>query len=100
MLEVQICDDMLKPGVYLLTQRGEVVFIGRAKCLLSIIAAHRDLLSARTTAWSPIPRVPFDGFRIIACATDRSTTLLPELIALYTPRYNTARAPELTESPP
>ncbi len=86
MLQVSDVSDLLKPGIYLLSWRGEVVYIGRARCLLTLVAAHRAILSGRP---DPIlPRVQFDGIKVIACASDRADELFPALIDLYQPRHN------------
>ena len=94
MLAIQTVDDILKPGIYLLTFRGRVVFVARAKCLLTVVAEHRVLLGkASAPSWHPLRRVQFDGIQIIPCAADRAAELLPALIDLYAPRYNVSPIP-------
>ena len=81
--------DLLKPGVYLLKWHGKVVFVGKTKCLLAIVCAHRAANSGpRLPEWFPIKRIQFDAFETIACATDRASLLLPALIDLYQPVHN------------
>ena len=81
--------DILKPGVYLLWWHGKVVFIGKTKCLLPILAAHRAANHGpRLPEWFPIKRIQFDDVEIIACAMDRASLLLPALIDLHQPTHN------------
>jgi excinuclease UvrABC nuclease subunit len=86
--------DILKPGVYQLLHYGKIVFIGKSKCLLVTLAAHRAANTGpRLPEWFPIKRIQFDDVQIIACATDRAALLLPALIALYKPRHNIHNKP-------
>ena len=86
--------DLLKPGVYLLLRYGKVVFIGKAKCLLASLAAHRAALSGpRLPEWFPTKRVQFDDMQFIACASDRAALLLPALIELHRPVHNIHNKP-------
>lgn len=80
---------ILKPGVYLLLRYSKVVFIGKSKCLLATIAAHRAACSGpRLPEWFPIHRVQFDDVQIIPCALDRAGLLLPALIDMHQPTHN------------
>ena len=90
--------DILKPGVYLLLRYGKVVFIGKAKCLLATIAAHRAACSGpRLPEWFPIQRVQFDDIQMIPCASDRAAKLLPALIAMHQPTHNIHSKPTLPQ---
>jgi len=80
---------VLKPGAYLLRRYGKVVFVGKAKCLLATLAAHRAACSGpRLPEWFPIKRIQFDDVEIIPCAMDRASLLLPALIELHRPIHN------------
>ena len=92
--------DVLKPGVYLLWYRGKVTFVGKAKCLLVTLAAHRAANSGpRLPEWFPIKRIQFDRVQIIPCATDRAALLLPALIELHKPQHNLHSKPITTFLP-
>ncbi len=88
--------DLLKPGVYSLLWRGKIVFIGKTKCLLVALAAHRAVVSGpRLPEWFPTKRVQFDGMQMIPCASDRAALLLPALIAMHQPTHNIHSKPTL-----
>ena len=90
--------DLLKPGVYSLLWRGKIVFIGKAKCLLVALAAHRAVCSGpRLPEWFPTKRVQFDGMQVIPCASDRAALLLPALIAMHQPTHNIHSKPTLPQ---
>jgi len=81
--------DLLKPGVYALLWRGKFAFIGKSKCLLVSLAAHRAVCSGpRLPEWFPTKRVQFDDIKIIPCAPDRAALLLPAMIEMYKPPHN------------
>lgn len=54
--------DLLGPGVYTLLRSGRPVFIGRARCLLTVLAAHRNHVGEPVPSWHPCPGVVFDDF--------------------------------------
>ena len=91
--------DLLRPGVYLLRQRGRVVYVARAKCLLASLAVHKAIISDRVRAWFLVPAVQFDGMSIIPCGPDRAVELLPALIALHNPIHNRAPGPPPSTTP-
>lgn len=97
MLAITDIGDVLKPGIYLLTWRGKVVFVAKARCLLTVLTAHRQALGQPSPFF---PRIRFDGIRIIPCAADRADALLPGLIDHYSPRYNRPRPSPAPEPPP
>lgn len=96
---------LLGPGVYALGQRGTVVYVGKAKCLLSRIAAHRSLWgrqSRGTTVptWMPIKGIPFDSIHTLPCRIDQLAEVEAAMIELYKPRYNKAlKTPGTTTAP-
>jgi len=86
--------DLLKPGVYLLSWRGKVVFVGRAKCLLTTINDHRTANgTARLPEWFPIKRVQFDGFSIIPISYDQTLALVEALTDYHQLRRPSAIEP-------
>jgi hypothetical protein len=88
--------DLLKPGVYALMWRGKFTYIGKSKCLLVALAAHRAVLSGpRLPEWFPTKRVQFDDIKIIPCAADRAARLLPALIDMHKPQHNLHVRPAL-----
>jgi len=92
------------PGVYLLQRGDRVVFVGRAKCLLISIAAHRTARGQKLPEWFPIRGVVFDNVSIIPTNYERALLLAEALVkhhkcltnlrAQYTP------APFPTITPP
>ena len=79
--------DALKPGVYILRNRGAVAYIGKAKCLLSAIATMRNMWGRPAAAASPLPHVHFDSIAIIPCDLTRASAMLPALIQLHRPTH-------------
>jgi hypothetical protein len=81
---------LLRPGVYILSFHGTVVYVGTASCILTSLATHRSLLAPghNLPSFFPIPRVPFDAVSIIACSTDRMTAIAQALIAHHNPSAN------------
>lgn len=84
-------DALLRSGVYALTWRGEVMYIGQTLKLYRRLYAHcsgrdrdrRVVLGTRT-----IKGVVFDGIWIRPCPADQLLELEAELINRYCPRYN------------
>ena len=86
--------DLLKPGVYSLSWRGKIVFVGKSKCLLATLAAHRAANSGpRLPEWFPIKRMQFDDMAMIPCSMDRALLLLPALIEMHRPVHNIHNKP-------
>ena len=60
-----------KPGVYVLSLRGRVVFVGRAKSMLARIYAHKVQQRGKPTPdWSPAKPINFDAIAIHPCLID------------------------------
>ena len=80
---------ILKPGVYLLSYGGKVVFVGRARCLLATLAGHRAVASGpRMPEWFPIKRITFDSIAILPTSYDRTLELAQALIEFHKPPRN------------
>lgn len=98
---------LLLPGVYALGQRGVVVYVGKAKCLLSRIAAHRSMWGRQqrgtsVPSWWPASArgIPFDEVHTFPCRVDQLAEVEAAMIELYKPRYNRAlKTPGTTTAP-
>lgn len=90
--------DLLRPGVYLLSYRGEVVYVGKARSMLARVYQHRELW-AQARRGTKMPSflakkgVKFDAIHIKPCHPDRVDDLEREMIARYRPKYNTLLLP-------
>lgn len=80
--------EALKAGVYALAWRGEVVYVGKSKCMLSRIYAHRNLFRSKAPAWMPIKGVQFDAIFLRPCPLAALDSLEAEMINLYKPKLN------------
>lgn len=79
---------MLQSGVYALAKDGVVVYVGKAKTMLSRVAAHRSQWGKKSFRES-LPRgILFDSIFIRPCHPDRLDALEAEMINLYKPRLN------------
>lgn len=79
---------VLKSGVYALCLRDEVVYVGKSKCMLTRIEAHRGLFRRKAPAWMPIKGVQFDKVFIRPCPLAMLDALEVEMINLYKPKLN------------
>lgn len=91
---------ILRPGVYLLRHGTRVVYIGKARCILSAIVNHVIRNRTRLPSWVPIPVINFDGLEIIPCDPARAITLQVALIDLHRPHHNTQPKAATVESNP
>lgn len=78
---------LLGPGVFLLSLRGRVIYIGKAYRLIDAIAIHSKR-STRLDVPSFIRTFRFDAVEIIPCDTSRATDLHRALLALHNPIHN------------
>lgn len=83
---------ILGPGVYALWFSGEVVYVGKAKQMLTRLNRHRQTLMATRKRGAP-PKgwdraVPFSDITIYPCAETDMDRLEAQLIAKFRPRYN------------
>jgi hypothetical protein len=87
---------ILKPGVYKLIYDDEIVFIGRAKCMLSVIASHRAMaVGQRMPEWFPIKGIRFNDFAVWPMSFDKTLAVMNELIAIHKPKHNIHSKPAL-----
>jgi hypothetical protein len=57
--------DALKPGVYVLSAYGRVMYIGRSTCMLTTINDHRTASGqARLPEWFPVKGIRFNEVTI------------------------------------
>lgn len=92
--------EMLRGGVYALLYRREVVYIGKAKRMLTRVYSHLHIWGqkrkgGKSPTWSAIDGIYFDQVFIRPCHPDEVDRVERELIALYKPRLNT----KLTSGP-
>lgn len=80
----------LQSGVYALVHRGQVVYIGKAKAMITRVATHRSNARRKTPSWLPdsAKGIVFDEVHIQPCHPDRIDELEYAMINLYKPRCN------------
>ena len=89
---------VLGPGVYLLRQGDRVAYVGKARCILMALYAHRVRNTAPGLAdWFPIKHIPFDAITIHPTTVDRAHQLAASMIELYNPPHN--RKPHQRSTP-
>lgn len=80
--------EVLRSGVYALAWRGAIVYVGKSKCMLTRIEAHRGLFRRKAPAWMPIKGVQFDQVFLRPCPLAMLDALENEMINLYKPKLN------------
>ncbi len=96
---------LLQAGIYILTWREEVVYVGQSKSLYSRIYSHRYYWNkARgkprrlsTVPWmvDEVKAMKFDSVHIKSCAIGDLDRVERELIQKYNPRYNSNHKPKV-----
>ncbi len=71
--------DLLRGGVYILRYRNRTVFVGKAKSMLPLIAAHRSNARQTLPTWFPVRGIVFDQILIRPCHPDRIDQLYESL---------------------
>lgn len=86
--------ELLGPGVYVLSNRGHVNYVGCARVMLVALAqwAMRNKNPA-IPKWFPIRGVVFDTIEIIPCDPDTAKGLAKDLIAELDPLHNRSQHP-------
>ena len=74
----------LQCGIYALVLRGQVVFIGKGKVPLELVALHRS--RAERPSWMGPQFVEFDRIWVKPSHPDRLEAELAELVEKYKPR--------------
>jgi hypothetical protein len=87
--------EMLKPGVYVLSLRGKVVHVGRAKCMLTAIADHRTIPRGadKLPSWFPIKHVAFDSIAIHPMPFESTLALAQALTEFHLPTSQNSTPP-------
>lgn len=83
-------------GIYALTWRSRVVYVGQARDLAQRLARHRSNMNSSRKRYSWEPRsnkMMFDGAHILPCAPNELDRLEREMINRYRPRYNIHHRP-------
>ena len=83
----------LRLGVYLLRRKGQVVHIGKSRCPLMAIAAHRHLCRTPHPSWFPIRGIQFDSVEVIPAHPDRVDALMQGLSELHLPAHSSCVKP-------
>jgi hypothetical protein len=86
-------------GAYLLYRGDKVVYVGKSKCPLVRIAAHRSLQRKKVPTWLSIKGIVFDRAEVIPSHPDRIDELEQALIKFYKPVHNKAHNPEPCPAP-
>lgn len=91
------CDYLLGPGVFILSHRGRITYVGKARRLLAAISIYESRNNNRNVpSWFPIKHIQFDSIQVIPCDVARSHAIAESLISHYDPIHN--RQP--TSAPP
>ena len=91
-------DDLLRSGVYALTLRGEVIYVGQTKTLLERLWRHwhnRNKVFRREAGWSKVKGIPFDGLWVRPVPIADLDSVEREMIAKYRPRHNDRLVPKV-----
>lgn len=85
--------EILRCGVYVLRNRGTVVYVGQSKAMLTRVYTHRNLARKKAPPWLKTAGVVFDEVLVMAVHPDRLDAVERELIARYQPKHNQAHKP-------
>lgn len=80
--------EVLRSGVYALAYKGEVVYVGKSKCMLTRVETHRGLFRRKAPSWMPVKGIQFDQVYVRPCPLAMLDALEVEMINLYKPRLN------------
>lgn len=86
----------LRSGVYLLKYRGAVVYVGKAKVMLTRVYSHRRAWADKRQKardlpeWFPIKGILFDEVQILPVPIERLDEVERALIARLQPKHNVA----------
>lgn len=92
----------LRGGIYILRHRGAIVYIGKAKVMLTRIYSHRKAWGDRRQRpanrelpeWFPIKGIMFDSVSVLPVEPAHVDRIERELIQRYQPRYNIQHKPK------
>lgn len=82
--------EALGQGIYALVAGGRVVYIGKAKQMISRICTHRSNARRKVPTWMPASAkgIIFDEVHVMPCHPDQVDDLEHALINFYKPRHN------------
>lgn len=92
--------EVLRSGVYALVHRGEVVYVGKAKAMLTRVYSHRRAWGDKRQkarelpSWFPIKGIMFDEVWVQPVALADLDRVEREMIARYRPRHNILLKPK------
>ena len=93
--------EILGPGIYALSYKGEIVYIGKSNHILRRVYEHRSAYylskQRRARTYPPKKVMLFDDFSIKACRVEDLDKLERELIAKYRPKYNDLLRSKITK---
>jgi len=93
----------LSGGVYVLVHKGKVVYIGKSKCMLVRIYAHRSLNKRHPGSdvpkWLQVKGIAFDEIHIRPCALSDVDRIEQEMITRYKPKYNVNHVHPMIKAP-
>lgn len=76
-------------GVYMLTHRGKVVYVGRSKHLVVRLYQHQHAMRHPRQRYPGCPKaMTFDGIKVLPLPQSQLDYMERELIAFYKPVYN------------
>ena len=83
---------VLRCGVYALVLKGQVVYVGKSKNMLTRVYTHRNLWSTRRSKhklnFIPTKGILYDEVHVRPCSLEDIDDLEQAMIAKYKPRYN------------
>ena len=90
------------PGIYALVYVDEIVYIGKSKCLIQRVTAHRNAWNKRrkmkpgSVTRTAVKVVPFTKFLWRSCSLFEMDVLEIEYIKHHKPKYNEKHVPKRT----
>lgn len=86
---------VLKTGVYILVAKGQVIYVGKSKKMISRVNNHRSVWAEKRkgkASWLydqlGIPGILFDEVHVRPCPAEDLDRLEREMIDRYRPKYN------------
>lgn len=88
----------IRAGVYILVHLGQVVYVGKSKCMLNRIYQHRSLWGSKSRKrkvpnFVPVSGIPFNEVHVKICKLEDLDYIEQSLIKKYKPKYNIKHKP-------
>lgn len=87
--------EVLRSGVYILCSKGQVIYVGKSKKMISRVNNHRSVWAEKRkgkASWLydqlGIPGILFDEVHVRPCPAEDLDRLEREMIDRYRPKYN------------